>query len=339
LTGGDGPIEWSPDQENIMLIAKDRTARTDGGRWQRATLDRAEWFRPLPSACLDELSEILRILERNPLDSFLLHPDDYPLAATQDFMRGVRQTLETGCGFAVLDRLPIDAISRDQAKQLYWLLSMMIARPVAQAFKGTMLYDVRDIGLKAGAAVRGDLTNEELNWHSDYGYNCPPSVVGLLVLRTARSGGVSGVASFGTVHDQMAARCPELLQRLFEPFIWNRAREHPEGDSPTSQHPVFAREGDTLRARYNPFMIAHGQAIAGADLDAPGQAALEMIGTIMGEPALHCEFVLEPGQIQYVANTRVAHRRTTYEDWPDDDRKRHLVRIFLRDRGRRSYQG
>ncbi len=202
-----------------------------------------------------------------------------------------------------------------------------------------MLYDVRDFGVKQGPAVRGDLTNEELSWHSDYGYNCPPSVVGLLVLRTAPRGGVSSVASFGAVHDAMAARCSDLLQRLYEPFIWNRAREHAEGDAPTSQHPVFAREGAALRARYNPFMILHGQAIAGVDLDARGKAALETVGAIMSEPDMHCEFVLEPGQIQYVANTRVAHRRTTYEDWPDEERKRHLVRIFLRDHGRRSYQG
>src|SRR5277367_2493212 len=146
-----------------MLIAEDRATRIDAARWRRDTLDRASWLHSLPAACLDELAETARILERNPLDSFLLHPDDYPLDATQEFMRDVKQTLETGCGFALLDRLPLEAMSRDQAKQLYWLLSMMIARPVAQAFKGTMLYDVRDLGLTQGPTVRGDLTNEELN--------------------------------------------------------------------------------------------------------------------------------------------------------------------------------
>src|SRR5277367_3104052 len=140
-----------------MLIAEDRATRIDAARWRRDTLDRASWLHSLPAACLDELAETARILERNPLDSFLLHPDDYPLEATQAFMQGVRQTLETGCGFAVLDRLPVATLSRDRAKQLYWLLSMMISRPVAQAFKGTMLYDVRDLGLKQSATVRGDL--------------------------------------------------------------------------------------------------------------------------------------------------------------------------------------
>ena len=44
---------------------------------------------------------------------------------------------------------------------------------------------------------------------------------------------------------------------------------------------------------------------------------------------------LAPGQIQYMNNFRLAHCRTEYEDPKDAAEKRHLVRIFLRDAGRR----
>jgi alpha-ketoglutarate-dependent taurine dioxygenase len=316
------------------------TVPSGAGRgWTRATLGRDEWFRPLPSAVMSELHETVRILDRQPLDTLLLDPADYPLDATRAFMAGVKATLADGCGFAVFDKLPIADLSRDQAKQLYWLLSMMIARPVAQAFKGTMLYDVRDLGLAQSVTVRGDLTSEELNWHSDYGYNCPPPFIGLLVLRTARSGGVSSVASFEAVHAALEARHPELLRRLYEPFSWNRAREHAPDEPLTSRNPVFQIENGRLRARYNPFMIYNGYRVDETEIDAPGKAALETLGAIAGEPEMHCEFVLEPGQVQFVCNWRALHRRTTYEDWDDDERKRHLVRIFLRDFGRRSFNG
>jgi hypothetical protein len=307
--------------------------------WTRGTLDRREWLRPFPSDCLDELAATASILETNPLDTFLLDPADYPLDATRDFMRGVNETLVHGCGFAVLDRLPVAELGIEASKQLYWLLSSMIARPVAQSFKGTMLYDVRDIGLKQGPTVRGDLTNEELNFHTDYGYNCPAPVVGLLVLKTAKSGGVSSIVSFGAVHRAMEERCPELLERLYQPFVWNRAREHPPGDPLTSTLPVFNTAPDAPPARFNPFMIFDGYKVAGKPIDNIGQAALDKIWEIMDEPEMHCEFVLEPGQLQYVGNWRVAHRRTAYEDWPDEAQRRHLVRIFLRDSGRRSYKG
>ena len=60
---------------------------------------------------------------------------------------------------------------------------------------------------------------------------------------------------------------------------------------------------------------------------------------VMGEPAHHIPFDLAPGQIQYVNNFRLAHCRTEYEDAGGEDDKRHLVRIFLRDTGRRSFMG
>ena len=61
---------------------------------------------------------------------------------------------------------------------------------------------------------------------------------------------------------------------------------------------------------------------------------------IMSEPDRHVSFSLEAGQIQYVNNFRIAHRRTEYEDAPDGPQaRRHLVRIFLRDEGRRTFMG
>ena len=318
----------------------DRTNLTrDPKPWTRATLDRSEWLRPIPRECLDELDATTRILERNPLHTYLLDPADYPLQATQAFMADVKETLDRGCGFAVLDRLPVFDLTREQAKDLYWLLSNMIAPPVAQAFKGTMLYDVRDIGKKQGADVRGDLTSEELNWHTDYGYNTPAPYIGLLVLRVAKSGGVSSVASLASLRAEMARRYPELLHRLHEPFCWNRALEHPAGDPRTRELPVFEEVEGELRARFNPFMITHGHRLAERPLDAAGQQALDSMWEVLSEPELHVEFTLEPGQVQYLANYHIAHRRTQYEDWDDEQAKRHLVRIFLRDFGRRSFDG
>ena len=38
-------------------------------------------------------------------------------------------------------------------------------------------------------------------------------------------------------------------------------------------------------------------------------------------------------------NVRLGHRRTGFKDYPEEDRKRHLVRLWLRERGRRFYNG
>ena len=59
----------------------------------------------------------------------------------------------------------------------------------------------------------------------------------------------------------------------------------------------------------------------------------------MSDPVNHLMFDLEPGEIQFMNNFVVAHSRSDYEDTGSNNKKRHLVRIFLRNNGRRSFMG
>ncbi len=59
----------------------------------------------------------------------------------------------------------------------------------------------------------------------------------------------------------------------------------------------------------------------------------------MNQPALSKEFFFERGQIQIVDNRRCGHKRTEFHDYPEPERRRHLVRLWLRDRGRSFYNG
>jgi alpha-ketoglutarate-dependent taurine dioxygenase len=74
-------------------------------------------------------------------------------------------------------------------------------------------------------------------------------------------------------------------------------------------------------------------------MDAEGAAALEALEGIMNDPANIKEFFFEPGQIQIVDNRRCGHKRTGFSDFPEPERKRHLVRLWLRGWGRAFYNG
>lgn len=307
--------------------------------WRRDDVQDADWKLPIPPAALAEIEAVVQALRAHPVPTLLLRAEDHPLAACHAFMAQVRTVLRDGVGFAVLDRLPVDRYAKAESTAIYWLLSQLIERPVAQAYKGTMLYDVWDTGKDTGPRVRADVTNDDLSWHTDYGFNHPPPYLGLLVLATARLGGVSAVASLHAGHNTMLQRHPDLLARLYRPYLWNRQGEHPEGDPICTSNPVFSVIGGEVRARYNRSLQPVGYRLVGREIDAAGMAALNTLHDVMMEPDHQLEFVLEAGQIQYVNNARVAHRRTTFEDWPEPERRRHLVRIFLRDEGRRSYMG
>jgi alpha-ketoglutarate-dependent taurine dioxygenase len=216
----------------------------------------------------------------------------------------------------------------------------MVARPVAQKWDGTMVYDVRDLGRPPGNGVRPDVTNAEQSFHTDNSYNhCPPEYVGLLCLATAREGGVHRVVSFPAVHEVMRREHPDLLARLHRPFYFDRQREHAPGDVMVTHHPLFESGGGRLRARLSRFQVENGQRLAGVPLDDEGRAALLALDAIMNRPGMAWEFTFEPGQIQLANNLVLGHKRTAFVDWPEPERRRHLVRLWLRDRGRAFYNG
>jgi alpha-ketoglutarate-dependent taurine dioxygenase len=82
-----------------------------------------------------------------------------------------------------------------------------------------------------------------------------------------------------------------------------------------------------------------GYRLVGREIDQDGLDALNALHDILSEPENHVDFVLAPGQMEFLNNSRIAHRRTAFVDHADPVLKRHLSRIFLRDEGRRSYMG
>jgi alpha-ketoglutarate-dependent taurine dioxygenase len=310
---------------------------TDPLAWKGGALRPSDWLIEIPPAARDELVALAAQLAREPGPPTTLSPERFPLAQLRALATTVRDRLDEFPGFAVVDRLPLEPAA--SAVSIYWLLSSLIGRPVAQAYGGTLLYDVHDTGKKIAPTVRGDLTNQELYWHTDYGFNrLPPERIGLLVLQTAPHGGVSQVVSFHSVHDALLRRHPALLPRLYRAFHWNRQREHGPDEPLTYRHPIFTYDG-TLRARFNRRLIQVGHEIAGEPLDDEGRAALDALIGVLEEPTLPVEFVLEPGQVQYINNRACCHRRTSFVDHEDPARRRHLVRIFLRDEAGPGYDG
>lgn len=308
--------------------------------WRGDTLPANAGKIVLPAGVLRELEAVARSLDRDPLPLLVLRPEDFELDESRAFMRAVKARIDDDIGFAIVDRLPVERWSLASTRAIWWLLASLVARPVAQKWDGTSIYDVTDLGRPPGNGVRPDVTNYEQNFHTDNSYNNePPHYVGLLCVRTAMEGGVSGIVSFATAHEEMRRRHPELLDRLYKPFYFDRQREHAPDDVMTTHHPMFERQGDRLIARLSRFQVTNGHKIAGVPLDNEGVAALEAFESILNEPGIAARFHFEPGQMQLIDNRALGHKRTGFRDWPEVERKRLLVRLWLRDSGSRAYNG
>ena len=191
----------------------------------------------------------------------------------------------------------------ETAKAVFWTIGRILARPVAQKWDGTVLYDVTDTGRTFGYGVRGSWTNVELVFHTDNAFGAAlPRYVGLMCIHPARQGGTSRFLCLRSVHDRLLERHPRALERLWRPVLFDRQAEHAPEAPRVSWAPVFSLDGaGRLRARTNTSIIRKGYAVAGVAMDVETRAAVEALEEVVSDEDLRFELPLERGQLQYLA--------------------------------------
>jgi len=307
--------------------------------WRGLSLSRGDYLVPIPAECTRELEAVLAELRAAPVPTLLLLPEHFPLEACARFMAEVRSRLDGGPGFVVLDRFDLDRMSRPEAVDLYWVLANLLEPPVAQEWTGTVIYDVRHEGQAFTADTRGALTPAGLEMHTDSSMGeAPPTYVSLLCLQTAAAGGMSIVSSALAAHNHFLREAPALLRRLYEPFYRDHQEYQAAGAAATNFRPVFAWDGG-LRTRFNARHTFRGYEKTGQVLDEPGARAVTLMDRFLEDPATRLDLWLERGQIQILNNRVIVHGRTPYQDHEEPERRRHLVRLWLRAGDRRQFRG
>jgi alpha-ketoglutarate-dependent taurine dioxygenase len=244
---------------------------------------------------------------------------------------GLSEALWSGAGCAVVRGVPVNS---DQAQELYMDLASRLGRVVPQTVSGTMIYSVRDEGYQLDrdfgkAGVRTSKTTSAFGFHTDSPSRLAghtPDAIGLLVLQTAKSGGESVFVDGRAVYRTMAEERKHFLERLCEPFWVDRRAELPPGEAPYLPVPVFAVEPE-FRVRYVRLYIEKGHELAGSPLSGDEVAALDYFDTVCARLAVTME--LQRGDIQFLNNVTHLHGRSSYEDYPEPERKRHYLRIWV----------
>ena len=126
----------------------------------------------------------------------------------------------------------------------------------------------------------------------------------------------------------MLARRPDLVPVLFEPFETDR-----RGDVPEGLKPWFAVLQLACRAPVHDLctsLYRVGPALPrGAALTPRQIEALDVFDSRLEDRTLNLFMDFEPGDIQPLHNHQILHDRTGYVDWPEPERKRHLLRLWL----------
>lgn len=295
---------------------------------------------PLPAECLAELDAIVEEQRRAPVPTLVLVPEHFEMSACRRWMSKIRERLDHGLGFVILDRMPVDRWSQQELTDVYWLLGSLLEQPVAQEWAGTMIYHVRHDGQPYTGETRTALTPEGLDMHNDSSMGeAPPNYISLLCLQTAKSGGKSSLSSAYAARNYFRDEHPDLLERLYQPFYRHRQEYQAQGAEKSNWYPIFTDEAAGLRIRFNARVIRRGYAKTGRVLDEAGVRAVDLMDRFLGDPAHRHDFWMEPGQMQILNNRVIVHGRTPYIDHEEPEKRRHLLRLWLRDGDRRQFRG
>ena len=284
------------------------------------------WLHTLSAAEIAELEAAAARFLSTGRDLGQMRAADFPLAGFSAHLAALRDTLRDGVGVEVIRGLPVERHDRRMAAAIFCGIGAHLGRARSQNAAGHVLGHVRNTGADPDdPETRIYQTAARQTFHTD-----SADVVGLLCLRNARAGGDSLLVSAETIYNRMRADRPDLLARLFDPIATDRRGEVPEGMRPWMEIPPLSWHAGKLTVFYQRQYIDSAQRFAGAMRLTPDHvAALDMFDTLADDPELHFRMRLEPGDMQFVYNHAQLHDRTAFTDWPQPDRRRHLMRLWL----------
>jgi hypothetical protein len=145
------------------------------------------------------------------------------------------------------------------------------------------------------------------------------------------SGGVSRLTSAVSIHNVMLAECPDLLERLYRGYVFHRRGEEQPGDLPYTPYrvPVYSQIDGAVSVRYVRSYVEAGETAVGRRMGEAELAVLDRFEEISKRPELMLPFTLQPGEMYFLNNYTVLHARTAFEDFEEEDRRRHLLRLWL----------
>jgi hypothetical protein len=286
-----------------------------------------DWIMRLSSDDLDDIHDAIHAFAATGLPMQAISRENFPLPRLEGKVKAIEHDLLDGRGFILIRGFNVHDYTPEQSAIAYLGLGSHLGAPRSQNARGHLLGHVKDVGLDiSDPNVRYYQTNKRLEYHTD-----SVDIVGLLCLQPAKSGGESFIVSSVTCYNEMIKRWPDLAPLLFEPFPTDRRGEVPPGMAPWFDIPVFnwyAGKLSTIYARQ--YIVSAQENFPEARRLTPSHwKALECFTALTNDPAIHLQMAFEAGDIQLLHNHQILHSRNDFENWPEPQRQRHLLRLWL----------
>jgi alpha-ketoglutarate-dependent taurine dioxygenase len=251
-------------------------------------------------------------------------PADFTTGTSAAELKKGRDEVRAGRGFVVIRGLPVDG-SLEAFIAAAQEIGQAFGQPLSQNAQGELVTHVVDATAE-DPTPRMYRSNLELRPHSDI-----TAMISLACWQKSLSGGESVIVSGVTVHDEIRRRAPQLLAPLYRGYHYHRLGEEAPGEEPVTPYrvPVFAMKNSQLSCRYQRSGIAAGHKALGVPLTDEDIAAFNLFDEIAKAPQNRLSFFLERGEMLVINNYTVMHARTQFTNFPEPERQRRLIRLWL----------
>ena len=297
------------------------------GAWRAADFeDRSSITFELDTRHLHALDHGLAFARATGRNVESIGPEDFPLDRIADDLERIRDEVQNGRGIVLLRGLPVERYSREDMCRMFWGLGTHFGRAVSQSLMGDRLGHVTDVS-GDNPGERGYRSRRELNMHTD-----SDDILMMMCLQNAKRGGQSRLVSALTVYNEMLATHPELVEPLMRGFRYHWRGEQEQGETPITAFrvPVFSFRDGLLSCVYLRAFIDMAAEDLGEPLDTLEKAALDAFDRLSERADLQLTLDLEPGDAFLANNYTVLHSRTAFEDHESTERRRYLLRLWLK---------
>ena len=288
--------------------------------WTPAALgDKRALERALTEAQLDAIASLLQRTRHKPPQQVTRADFDHPVV--NRLLDELRDVIMNGRGLVIVKGVTPQRFSEEEFERIYWGFGTHLGVGAVQSGNGDRLGYVQN--REDDVVKRGYRSLRELHMHTD-----SYEIVGLMSVRKAKSGGLSGLVSSLSIHNEILRTHPELLVPLYRGFRIASEEARFSSKAMTDEDmPVFCYVDGKVSCMYEPSHMKNAAELVPGGMPSDLAEALDYFDQVANRDDLALRFLLEPGDMMIWHNYTNLHSRTAFEDDPQS--KRLLLRLWL----------
>ncbi|PHH74291.1 hypothetical protein CDD83_4593 [Cordyceps sp. RAO-2017] len=283
----------------------------------------SDYILTLDQADLREVEQALDQFKSLGLDGDLISRENFPLPSLGPRLEQLRWDVHHGRGFSLIRGLDPQRYSVEDLTMLYLGIQSYIAnRQGRQDSKGNMLVHIVADNSSKDKAAHHRHSTAPITFHNEEAGD----IVSWLTRSTAAKGGKCIIASAYTVYNVLAASRPDLIRTLARsdwPFALPRFQCRPV---------IFHLNGRLITNFGRTALMGSAGHVRSSRLPSLTRAQVEALDTVESiARATQLEIPTQAGDMHFINNLAILHRREGFVNGQSPTERRHLVRMRLRD--------